>query len=54
VIVIYPISALYNGLIFSGMFLFAKLVVLNLYNQTSRKKLMEEMEERFPRNLEEA
>ncbi|KAH8789515.1 hypothetical protein F5882DRAFT_354269 [Hyaloscypha sp. PMI_1271] len=37
-----------------GMFLFAKLVVLHLYNQTSRKKLMEEMEERFPRNLEEA
>jgi hypothetical protein len=37
-----------------GMFLFAKLVVLNLYDQTSRKHLVEEMQEKFPRNLEEA
>jgi hypothetical protein len=36
------------------MFLFAKLVVLNLYDQTSRKKFTEEIQERFPRNLEEA
>jgi hypothetical protein len=36
------------------MFLFAKLVVLNLYDQTSRKNFMEEMQQKFPRNLEEA
>jgi hypothetical protein len=37
-----------------GMFLFAKLVVLNLYDQVSRKSLVEQMHEKFPRNLEEA
>jgi len=36
------------------MFLFAKLVVLNLYDQTSRQNFMQEMQEKFPRNLEEA
>jgi hypothetical protein len=37
-----------------GMFLFAKLVTLNLYEQTSRKSLLEEIQERFPRDLKEA
>ncbi|KAH0563509.1 hypothetical protein GP486_001930 [Trichoglossum hirsutum] len=37
-----------------GMFLFAKLVILNLYEQTSRKGLIEEMlPERLPRKLDE-
>jgi len=37
------------------MFLFAKLVMENLYSQTSRAKLNKELEpDRFPRGLEEA
>jgi len=37
------------------MFLFAKLVIFNLYEQTSRKGLIEEMQpEKFPRKLDEA
>ncbi|KAF8863166.1 hypothetical protein BDZ45DRAFT_670476 [Acephala macrosclerotiorum] len=35
------------------MFLFEKLVVLNLYEQTSRKLFMEEMQKKFPQNLQE-
>lgn len=41
-------------MICEGMFLFAKLVTLNLYQQTSRKRLLEELQERFPRDLKEA
>jgi hypothetical protein len=37
------------------MFLFAKLAMNNLYEQTSRKAFMEEMQpERFPQKLDEA
>jgi len=38
-----------------GMFLFAKLVMENLYNQTKRENLNKELEpNRFPRGLEDA
>ena len=37
------------------MFLFAKLVMTNLYNQTSRANLKRELEpDRFPSGLEQA
>lgn len=38
-----------------GMFLYAKLVLENLYNQTKRINLHRELEaERFPKGLEDA
>ena len=39
----------------TGMFLFAKLVMGNLYSQTKRVNLNKELElDRFPRGLEDA
>jgi len=38
-----------------GMFLFAKLVMLNLYDQITREHFINEINEsRFPRGLQEA
>lgn len=37
-----------------GMFLFVKLVMTNLYNQTTKGQLCAELQKRFPRCLEQA
>jgi hypothetical protein len=42
-------------MIFTGMFLYAKLVMGNLYNQPTRQQLLEEITtSRFPQGLEQA
>jgi hypothetical protein len=37
-----------------GMFLYVKLVMTNLYNQTTRGQLYAELQKQFPRGLDQA